>query len=66
MPGSLGELVENYRATLPPAADPAPESDDLPEGRPLKRRLRMRISSSPFSEAAYTKKQISRRRTNFG
>jgi DNA-binding CsgD family transcriptional regulator len=48
---SLGELVENYRATLPPK--PVEESkenilDKAPDADPLK----------PFSEAAYTKNQI--------
>lgn len=51
--GSLGELVENYRATLPPAATLAGEAlagaAEEAEGTDI---------SSPFSEAAYTKKQI--------
>jgi hypothetical protein len=52
---SLGELVENYRATLPPAPAEEPDEDlasaplgDGPEADPFK----------AFSEAAYMKKQI--------
>jgi hypothetical protein len=54
--GSLGELVENYRATLPPAPVDSPGEaeppaaflgDNADAGSP-----------APFSETAYTKKQI--------
>ncbi len=48
---SLGELVENYRATLPPEPAPEPEENVLvssPDTELLK----------SFSEAAYTKNQI--------
>jgi hypothetical protein len=52
---SLGELVENYRATLPPAPTGIAASEghdgDGPDGADI---------SGPFSEAAYTKKQIGR------
>lgn len=48
---SLGELVENYRATLPPKApEKTPDNDlgDAPDETLL----------NPLSEAAYNKKQI--------
>lgn len=49
--GNLGELVENYRATLAP--DPAGEArDTAPTDAPDA------ASLNPFSEAAYTKTQI--------
>ena len=54
--GSLGELVENYRATLPPPP-PGAERDDLPEGMPLEV-VADADNLQPFSEVAYTKKQI--------
>lgn len=54
--GSLGELVENYRATLPPLP-PGAERDDLPEGMPLEV-VADADNLQPFSEVAYTKKQI--------
>ena len=46
--GSLGELVENYRATLPPQ-----EADSTPiePGDP--------VATEAFSEAVYTKSQVS-------
>lgn len=53
---SLGELVENYRATLPPAPADTPGDEDRVEGllgdNPDADSLRA------FSEAAYMKKQI--------
>jgi hypothetical protein len=54
--GSLGELVENYRATLPPAP-----ADSLDEAEPLAAHLGEFADAglpAPFSETAYTKKQI--------
>jgi DNA-binding CsgD family transcriptional regulator len=48
---SLGELVENYRATLPPEP-PAETPSDSQEGDPQGK------STGPFSEAAYTKNQV--------
>jgi hypothetical protein len=48
---SLGELVENYRATLPPeppAETPPDRQEDDLQGK----------SAGPFSEAAYTKNQV--------
>lgn len=54
--GSLGELVENYRATLPPPP-PGGERDDMPEGIPLEV-VADADNLQPFSEVAYTKKQI--------
>ncbi|HSF11949.1 MAG TPA: hypothetical protein VLA50_03180 [Erythrobacter sp.] len=48
---SLGELVENYRATLPPETPPEPPED------PLGTRAD-EASLMPFSEPAYTKSQI--------
>lgn len=54
--GSLGELVENYRATLP-APPPGGERDDMPEGMPLEV-VADADNLQPFSEVAYTKKQI--------
>lgn len=54
--GSLGELVENYRATLP-APPPGGERDDLPEGIPLEV-VADAQNLQPYSEVAYTKKQI--------
>lgn len=54
--GSLGELVENYRATLPsPRGDAEP--GDFPEREPLMVPADT-DSLKVFSEAAYTKKQI--------
>ncbi len=54
--GSLGELVENYRATLPPPP-PGADLDQTPEHQPL-RVVADADNLQPFSEAAYTKKQI--------
>jgi DNA-binding CsgD family transcriptional regulator len=51
--GSLGELVENYRATLPPAP-----AEDVPSMRAVLGEPTDTGASGPFSEAAYTKKQI--------
>jgi hypothetical protein len=54
--GSLGELVENYRATLPP---PPPGAD--PDGAAGEEALGVVADADalrPFSEVAYTKKQI--------
>ncbi len=49
--GSLGDLVENYRATLPPQiAEHSPEND-LSDGADT-------ALLKPFSQAAYTKNQI--------
>lgn len=60
--GSLGELVENYRATLPPApADVAAgeghdaDADGDGDGQAGKDPV-----PDPFSQAAYMKKQMSR------
>lgn len=49
--GSLGELVENYRATL------APETADEPTGNTASDAPDTALLN-PFSEAAYTKTQI--------
>lgn len=49
--GSLGDLVENYRATLTPEAAEAAEENDLSRGADTD-------LLKPFSEAAYTKTQI--------
>jgi DNA-binding CsgD family transcriptional regulator len=49
--GSLGELVENYRATIPPEARADPAEDPLGIGADD-------ALLKPFSEAAYTKNQI--------
>ena len=54
--GSLGELVENYRATLPPPP-PGEERDERPAGKPLEG-VTDADNLQPFSETAYTKKQI--------
>jgi biotin operon repressor len=54
--GSLGELVENYRATLPPAPADEPE-DAIRAALPL-RDIADAGFAAPFSEVAYTKKQI--------
>jgi len=48
---SLGELVENYRATLPP------EPSEEPKGNGLDR-VPDTDAIKPFSEVAYTKNQI--------
>lgn len=53
---SLGELVENYRATLP-APTPGAERDEIPEDEAL-RDVADADKLQPFSEVAYTKKQI--------
>lgn len=55
---SLGELVENYRASLPPEPADTPIS-----GHPEGEGLQVRTDAdplNPFSEAAYTKKQVPR------
>ena len=49
--GSLGDLVENYRATLAPEAAEASAENDLSTGADTD-------LLKPFSEAAYTKTQI--------
>ena len=54
--GSLGELVENYRATLPPA--PAENAEDEHPVTALLGEPTDRGASGAFSEAAYAKKQI--------
>lgn len=54
--GSLGDLVENYRATLPPAPPEAGEDEGFLSGFP--RETTDTGSGGPFSETAYTKKQI--------
>jgi DNA-binding CsgD family transcriptional regulator len=54
--GSLGELVENYRATLPPA--PADEPEDGSRAALPLRDIADAGFAAPFSEVAYTKKQI--------
>jgi DNA-binding CsgD family transcriptional regulator len=54
--GSLGELLENYRATLPPA--PAENAEDEHPVTALLGEPTDRGASGAFSEAAYTKKQI--------
>ncbi|MEO0057305.1 MAG: hypothetical protein RIT17_755 [Pseudomonadota bacterium] len=54
--GSLGELVENYRATLPPA--PADEPEDAIRAALPIRDIADAGFAAPFSEVAYTKKQI--------
>lgn len=54
--GSLGELVENYRATLPPPP-PGAEPDEAPPGQPLGV-VADTAGLQAFSEVAYTKKQI--------
>jgi len=53
---SLGELVENYRATLS-APPPGGERDEIPEDEAL-RDVADADKLQPFSEVAYTKKQI--------
>jgi DNA-binding CsgD family transcriptional regulator len=53
--GSLGELVENYRATIPPET-PTEGAENLPEkdlGTAADEAL-----ANPLSEAAYTKYQV--------
>jgi DNA-binding CsgD family transcriptional regulator len=54
--GSLGELVENYRATLLPA--PADEPEDAIRAALPIRDIADAGFAAPFSEVAYTKKQI--------
>jgi hypothetical protein len=54
--GSLGELVENYRATLPPPP-PGAEPDEVPREVVLEGVADADLRR-PFSEVAYTKKQI--------
>jgi len=54
--GSLGELVENYRATLPPPP-PGAELDEAPLEQPLEV-VADTVDLQAFSEVAYTKKQI--------
>ena len=54
--GGLGELVENYRATLPPPP-PGAEPDEAPPGQPLGV-VADTAGLQAFSEVAYTKKQI--------
>lgn len=54
--GSLGELVENYRATLPPPP-PGAEPDEAPPEQPLEV-VADTAGLQAFSEVAYTKKQI--------
>ncbi|MFN4020212.1 MAG: hypothetical protein ACK4IC_06820 [Erythrobacter sp.] len=54
--GSLGELVENYRATLPPPL-PDADHDDVPQEEALAV-VADADNLQTFSEAAYTKKQI--------
>jgi DNA-binding CsgD family transcriptional regulator len=49
--GSLGELVENYRATLAPETAAETPDTNLSAGLDTD-------SLNPFSEAAYTKNQI--------
>lgn len=58
--GSLGELVENYRATLPPdpAAGEAGNPQDKDLGTGADEGFPNPLSPKPFSEAAYTKNQI--------
>lgn len=53
--GSLGELVENYRATLPP--EPTPESAANPQEKGLGSTADA-VSPKPLSEDAYIKSQI--------
>lgn len=56
--GSLGDLVENYRATLSPAALLA-QTEDVPAAQALAgatQEVEGMAVSAPFSEAAYTKK----------
>lgn len=54
--GSLGELVENYRATLPPLL-PDADRDEVPQEEALAV-VADADNLQTFSEAAYTKKQI--------
>ncbi|MFN3864968.1 MAG: hypothetical protein ACK4RT_11875 [Erythrobacter sp.] len=54
--GSLGELVENYRATLP-APQPEANRDDVPQEEALAV-VADADRFEAFSEVAYTKKQI--------
>jgi hypothetical protein len=49
--GSLGDLVENYRATL------GPEADETPQDNPLEPATDADLLK-PFSEAAYRNSQI--------
>lgn len=53
--GSLGELVENYRATLPP--EPSAEDTGNPQEKDLGSAADA-VSPKPLSEAAYIKNQI--------
>jgi DNA-binding CsgD family transcriptional regulator len=52
---SLGELVENYRATLPPAV---PEGEGDRDSAAIPANDLDEAAFNPLSEAAYTKKQI--------
>lgn len=54
--GSLGELVENYRATLP-QPPPSAEPDEAPREQSLEG-VADAAGLQTFSEVAYTKKQI--------
>jgi hypothetical protein len=54
--GSLGELVENYRATLPPPSPGAEPGKEGPEQLPEV--VADTADMEAFSEVAYTKKQI--------
>ncbi len=54
--GSLGELVENYRATLP-QPPPGAEPDEAPREQSLEG-VADAAGLQAFSEVAYTKKQI--------
>ena len=54
--GSLGELVENYRATLP-QPPPGAEPDEAPREQSLEG-VAATAGLQAFSEVAYTKKQI--------
>lgn len=54
--GSLGELVENYRATLP-QPPPGAEPDETPREQSLEG-VADAAGLQTFSEVAYTKKQI--------
>lgn len=59
--GSLGELVENYRATLPPApSEAAEEADRVPEslGPQALGDCTDTAPLPPFSQPAYMKKQM--------
>jgi hypothetical protein len=54
--GNLGDLVENYRATLPPA--PADSPGDAPAPPELGQDGALEAGREGLSEAAYMKKQI--------